>query len=245
MHESAVKIRNSFPLVIALTALVLAITSGVVNYRQNNLSNLESSLRDTRDQLQLAKNDITDIKVKTIKQLVDAELAIKNMQRVNSKNNQLSEDLADANARVGELEDQIRSMDKKLVSARASLKAAKKKTGAASNKATRATTHTSTSLPALIAATDLDVFTQKIASSLQQSIGEALSKVGFKPKFPERPASMGLSRATTVFYYDASYKAAAEKLVKSLADITSGNVFMRKGASPYPRNKIIVHIIGN
>jgi len=242
LQASAAKGEMLFPMMIAITALILSITSGVVNYRQNNLTNLESSLRDTRVQLQLAKNDITDIKVKTIKQLVDAEFVIKNHQRVKSENTRLSEALADANARLTELEDQIRRMDHKLVSAKASLKAAKKKRVAAKVKTKKIT---STDLSALIAASDLDVYTQRIAPSLQQSIGESMSQGGFKAKFPSRPAGMGLSRATTVFYYDASYKAVAEKLVQSLAAITRGNIALRKGASPYPPNKIIAHIIGD
>jgi len=231
-----------FPMVIAITALILSIISGVVNYRQNNLTNLESSLRDTRVQLQLAKNDITDIKVTTIKQLVDAEFAMKNQQRIKDENNRLSEELSDANARLAELEDQIRSMDNKLVSARASLKATKKKRAAAKAKTKKIT---ASDLSRLVAASDLDVYTQRIAPSLQQNIGAAMSKSGFNAKFPARPAGMGLSRATTVFYYNASHKAVAEKLVTSLASITRGTVALRKGASPYPDNKIIVHIIGD
>jgi len=242
LHASSAKGDSLFPMVIAITALILSIISGVVNYRQNNLTNLESSLRDTRVQLQLAKNDITDIKVKTIKQLVDAEFAMKNQQRIKDENSRLGEELTDANARLAELENQIRRMDSKLVSARASLKAAKKKHVAAKAKTPKPT---SAKLTALVAASDLDVYTQRIAPSLQQNIGEAMDKSGFKAKFPSRPAGMGLSRATTVFYYDASYKAVAEKLVKSLASITRGNIALRKGASPYPDNKIIVHIIGD
>jgi len=243
LHEGSVKSERSFPMVIAITALILAITSGVVNYRQNNLTNLESSLRDTRDQLQLAKNDITDIKMETIKQLVDAEFAVKNQQRVKNENSRLSEELADAKARLTELEEQIRRMDHKLVRAKTSLKAARKKHVAAKTGKTKKSTLIS--LAGLIASSDLDIYTQRIAPSLQQRIGEAVSHDGFKPKFPPRPAGMGLSNATTVFYYDTSHKAAAEQLVKSLASITRGRVALRKGASPYPANKIIVHIIGN
>jgi len=242
LQENTVKTDRSFPMVIAITALILSITSGVVNYRQNNLTNLESSLRDTRDQLQLAKNDITDIKVKTIKQLVDAEFAIKNQQVVKKESSRLSEALADAKVRINELENQIRRMDSKLVSAKASLKAVKKKHGAAKAKAPKPTL---ADLSALIAASDLDIYTHKIAPSLQQSLGEAMSNDGFKPEFPSRPAGMGLSRSTTVFFYDVTYKPVAEKLVKTLASITRGSIALRKGASPYPKNKIIVHMIGD
>jgi len=242
LRESAVKGEKSFSMVIAITALILAITSGVINYRQNNLTNLESSLRDTRDQLQLAKNDITDIQVKTVKQLVDAEFAVKHQQHLQIENSRLSEELADANARLSELEDQIRRMDHKLVSTKASLKAANKKQRHATSKVKKTA---SANLDVLSAASDLDVYTYKIALSLQQGIGKSISKGGFKAKFPVRPDSMALSRSTTVFYYDASYKSVAEKLVTSLATITKGNVLLRKGASPYPKNKIIVHLIGN
>lgn len=248
LHEKGAKNGNAFPLMIALTALVLAVTSGVVNYRQNNLANLESSLRDTRDQLQLAKNDITDIKMKTIKQLVDADFAVKNQQHVKHENQQLRDDLADARARVTELEAQIRSMDRKLVSAISRLKANSKLASAkkaASAKAHAKTTSTPASLDSLIATSDLDVYVQRIARPLQQDIGATLSQRGFKPKFPVRPAGMGLSRTTTVFYYQARYKPVANKLVKILSDITKDDVLLKKGASPYPGNKIIVHIIGN
>jgi len=242
LQASAAKGETLFPMMIAVTALILSITSGVVNYRQNNLTNLESSLRDTRVQLQLAKNDITDIKVKTIKQLVDAEFAIKNHQRVKNENSRLSEELGDANARLTELEDQIKRMDHKLVRARASLKTVKKKRVTAKVKTGKTSP---TDLSALIAATDLDIYTQRIAPSLQQNIGEAMSQDGFKPKFPSRPVDMDLTSATTVFYYDAAHKTVAKKLVQSLASITRGNITLRKGASPYPKNKIIAHIIGN
>jgi len=241
MQESVTKTTNAFPVMIALTALVLAMTSGVVNYRQNNLANLESSLRDTRDQLQLAKNDITDIKVKTIKQLVDAELVIKNQLHAKQENLRLGEELADAKARVSELEDQIRSMDHKLASTMASLKARKKKVALAK---TAPIEVVPVSLSRMIASADLDIFTRETAASLQQSMVEAMNKDGYKAKFPERPASMRLSNATTVFYYDASYKAVAEQLATSLTAVTRGHVSLRKGASPYPKNKIIAHIIG-
>jgi len=245
-HSLHANSERPFPMLIAVTALILAITSGVVNYRQNNLTNLESSLRDTRDQLQLAKNDITDIQVKTIKQLVDAEFAVKNQQQVKDENSRLRAALADANARLTELEDQIRRMDHKLVSAKASLKAAgKTHASSKTNTNIKAKQPTRPALSALIAMTDLDIFTQKIDPSLQQHIGDAIGRSGFKPKFPPRPASMGLSHTTTVFYYDAGHKAVAEKLVTSLASITGKPVILRQGASPYPDNKIIVHLIGS
>ncbi len=242
---------NLFPIVIAVTALVLSVTSGVVNYRQNNLANLESSLRDTRDQLQLAKNDITDIKVKTIKQLVDAELAVKNQQRFKDENSRLKEALNDAQVRLSELEAQIKRMDHQLVSAKAALKSAKRHAAAKQSPARSkpkqvvAKAAGKAELAQLIARADLDIYTQRIAPSLQQSIGSAIANAGFKPKFPPRPSTMGLSRATTIYYYDASYKAVAERLVQSLVSITRGKVSIRKGASPYPANKIIVHVIGN
>ena len=242
LPESKMKAERFFPIIIAITALILSITSGVVNYRQNNLSNLESSLRDTRDQLQLAKNDITDIKVKTIKQLVDADFAIKNEQIVKKESGRLSEALADAKVRINELEDQIRRMDSKLVSAKASLKAVKKKHSAAKTKKPKPTL---ANLTALIAASDLDIYTQRIAPSLQQSLGKAISKDGFKPAFPSLPAGMDLAESTSVFFYDASYKSVAEKLVETLASITKGRISLHKGASHYPKNKIIVHIIGD
>jgi len=248
LHEKGAKNGNAFPLMVSLTALVLAVTSGVVNYRQNNLANLESSLRDTRDQLQLAKNDITDIKVKTINQLVDAEFAIKNQQHMKQENLRLGEELTDAKARVSELEGQIKRMDHKLVNAMASLKKRKKKAGRKKSiqkkpaKTKPVAAHAS--LSDMIASTDLDVYTRKIPASVQQSIGKVMNKDGYKVKFPEPSASMSFSDTTTVFYYDADYKAVAKQLATSLATVIHEHVSIRKGASPYPKNKIIAHIIG-
>ena len=252
LHGEGSKPERSFPLIIAITALVLAVTSGVVNYRQNNLSGLESSLRDTRDQLQLAKNDITDIKMKTVQQLVDAEFAIKNQHQLKDDNARLKESLAESGRRIGELEEQIKRMDHQLVSAKSRLKSVRKKslrkkTAAkkAAAKSKTATDIAASQPPVLNASADLDIYTMKIAPSLQGQIGKQIARHGFKPEFPPLPASMHMTSSTTIFYYDIKYKGVAENLMKAVSEITRGKVLIRKGASPYPANKIIAHIIGN
>jgi len=255
MYEGATKTNHSFPVMIALTALVLALTSGVVNYRQNHLANLESSLRDTRDQLQLAKNDITDIKLKTIKQLVDADFAIKNEQQLKQDKRRLHNNLVDANTRISELENQVRSMDHKLVRALAALKALKKKAQSKKKQKIRAKTtankpkknHAQVASPkALVrpASANLDIYLQKIPTSMQRQLKTDLSRLGFKPRFPANTPTTSLSQVTTVFYYDGSYKGVAEQLVKALVAITHRQVPLRKGASPFAKNKIIAHMIG-
>ena len=247
LHGDGSKPERSFPLIIAITALVLAVTSGVVNYRQNNLSGLESSLRDTRDQLQLAKNDITDIRMKTVQQLVDAEFAIKNQQQLKDDNARLKESLAESARRIGELEEQIKRMDHQLVRAKSRLKSVRKKPAAkktaAKNNAARHISANHTTV--LNASADLDIYTSKIAPSLQGKIGKLIASRGFKPEFPPQSASMQMTNSTTIFYYDIKYKGVAEDLMKAVSEITPGKVLIRKGASPYSANKIIAHIIGN
>lgn len=236
-----------FPMIIAITALVLSLISGVVNYRQNNLSNLESSLRDTRDQLQLAKSDIADIKMQTVQKLVDAELAYKAQERLEDEKNILRLDLSDARDRIAELEAQVKKLDRHLEKKKRSLKKSVKK--AASKKTTAKASAPQASPLATITATaksaNVDIYTVKISSSLQQHITDTVGKKGFTAKFPAKSESMSMADTTTVFYYDTSYKAVAKMLADELASMSSGNVSLRKGASPYSKNKIIAHIIGD
>jgi len=237
--DSAVKSQVLFPMVIAVTALILSVVSGVVNYRQNNLSNLESSLRDTRVQLQLAKNDITDIKVKTIKRLVEAELAAKDQQHLKSENVSLRETLTEANVRMQELENQIKRMDHQLVAAKASLRRAQSKRRAPAKKAKKS------DLSALIHATRLDIYTQKVSSAQHDAIAKKLSSLGFKPSFPARPDAKVLARSSTVFYYHPGYKMVGEKLASVLSDITKSKVALQQGTSAQDHRKIIVHLIAH
>lgn len=308
-----------FPMVIAITALVLALSSGIVNYRQNNLTEIESGLRDTRDQLQLAKNDIADMKARTLQQLVEAELTIRNRDKLLDEKDELIDQLSEANIRIKGLEQQVKDLDRALEKQKAINKkrsknstkkapeAAKKKEKSSVKKATsspakESVTTTSTSKGAALSnhenkttdnaqksaetkaspkskavprvektatpvtqkdsevasspektapkkpsstLADLDIFTKNISSSLQKSIGETLSKSGFKAKFPEKRKAMKMTNETTVFYYDKSYKPVAERLVKELSDITKGSVILRKGASPFSHDKIIAHIIAD
>ncbi|NWF38419.1 hypothetical protein F3F96_04660 [Mariprofundus sp. NF] len=127
-----------FPMLIAITALLLVLISGIVNYRQNNLATIESGLRDTRDQLQLAKNDIADMKVRTLQQLVEAELTIRNRDRLLDEKDELSDKLSDANARIKELEEQVRELDRSLESKKKLLAKAVKKPKTTAKKKTTA-----------------------------------------------------------------------------------------------------------
>ncbi len=224
-----------FPIIIAITALVLSLISGVVNYRQNNLANLESSLRDTRDQLQLAKSDIADIKMKTVQKLVDAEIAYKAQERLEDEKNELRLDLADAHERIGELETRIKSLDQALERKKVSPKISNMKSRAAGAATVVATPETA----------DVDIYTVDIEEALRQNIADGLGNKGFAAKFPAKRQSMSMANSTTVFYYNDSYKQVALQLVKDLSEMSKRKVILRKGASPFKKNKIVAHIIGN
>ena len=245
-----------FPMVIAITALILSLISGVVNYRQNNLSNLESSLRDTRDQLQLAKSDIADIKMQTVQKLVDAELAYKAQERLEDEKNILRLDLSDARDRIAELETQVKNLDRSLAKRKRPAKESRKKS---TTKASMDKTINigSKSIPdpvrskasAVTAAkpesADLDIYTVKISNSLQQQIAKTIVKKGFASNFPVKSESMSMTSTTTVFYYDESYMMVAKTLADELAHMSGSKVILRKGASAFSKNKIIAHIIGD
>jgi len=241
-NQAATKTNMTFPLLIALTALVLSLISGVVNYRQNNLSNLESSLRDTKDQLQLAKNDITDIRMKTMQQLVDAELAVKSQSQLQHENAKLSSRLKESAIRMRELETQIRRMDHKISAQAHDLRVAKK--AGTKKKMPKKAKENSAANTASNALANVDVYVDKMESSQQQRLLAAMRKHGFKPKHLKLLESMHLSDKTTVFYYDASYKDIARNMVKALAAGSKGEVILKKGVSPYAKNKIIIHLIG-
>ncbi|GAV20197.1 hypothetical protein MMIC_P1161 [Mariprofundus micogutta] len=254
MSNSNAKNELYFPLIIAITALVLSIISGVVNYRQNNLASLESSLRDTRDQLQLAKSDIANIKMTTVQKLVDAEIAFKNQERLEDEKNELRMDLSDAHERIAELETQIRRMDQALENKKRSAtklknnpeknkKASKAKAGKSKVVATASSNNKAANTSAKPESADLDIYIVSTTEGLQQQINDRLSKHGFAAKFPDKRESMNMANTTTVFYYHNSYKQVARQLVKDLNDITTNKVILRKGASPFSNNKIVAHVI--
>jgi len=242
-EETHARPSQSFAIVIAVTALILAVASGVVNYRQNNLAGLESSLRDTKDQLQLAKNDITDIKMKTIQQLLDAELSVRGLGKLKQENSSLRQDLSDANARIAGLEIRTRQLDDKLT---ARNKKNSKSTPTAISKKPVAQQSATVNAPKVAdaATTDLDIYTLKTTPALRQEVTQALSRKGFKGKYLPPSGAMKMAGTTTVFYYDKDYKAVAESLLATLTAITRKKVVLKKGSSPYPPNKIIVHIVG-
>ncbi len=239
----------AFPMVIAITALILSLTSGIVNYRQNNLSNLESSLRDTRDQLQLAKNDITDIRMKTVQQLVDAELAVKGQSQLKGENTKLTEKLHESNIRMGELEAQIRRMDHKLSQQKTALKRAGKKARASKAKTGKDNTLNAVSMSAQsgvgAASANVDMYMKHVSASLKQRIIDSIQTKGFQPRFPKLLDLMSLSSNTTVYYYDLSYERVAQRMAQVLQRNSNSKVILRRGVSPYAKNKIIVHVIGN
>jgi len=234
----------AFPMVIAITALILSLTSGIVNYRQNNLSNLESSLRDTRDQLQLAKNDITDIRMKTVQQLVDAELAIKSQSHLKLENTQLTEKLLESSIRMGELEAQIRRMDHKLSQRKSARKHAAKKSKASTVDRLKKGV-VSAQAEAKPALANVDVYVKHVSSASKQRMVDSIQAQGFQPKLLKLRDSMSLSDNTTVYYYDSSYERVAQRMVQALQASSGSKVTLRQGASPYAKNKIIVHIIGD
>ncbi len=235
-----------FPLIIAITALILSLTSGIVNYRQNNLSNLESSLRDTRDQLQLAKNDITDIRMNTVQQLVDAEFALNNQAELKHENEKLTGKLKESKIRMGELERQIKRMDHRISKQSYALKAAKRKAAAspAQKKKVTKTTPSAAKSGASNASASVDIYMKNMSSALQSSIINTVKEKGFKPSFPKLLESMDLSKKTTVFYYNTAYKEVARSLANAFMASNNGEVILRKGVSSYAANKIIVHLIG-
>jgi len=234
----------AFPMVIAITALILSLTSGIVNYRQNNLSNLESSLRDTRDQLQLAKNDITDIRMKTVQQLVDAELAVKSQGHLKLENTQLTEKLHESGIRMAELEAQIRRMDHRLSQQKTVLKRAGRKAKTSQESSLKKVTM-SAQAGATPASANVDIYVKHISAALKQRFIDSAQAKGFQPRFPKLLDSMNLSNSTTVYYYDQSYERVAQQMVHALQPNNSSKVILRRGVSPYVKNKIIVHIIGN
>lgn len=230
-------------IVLASAALVLSVVSGVVNYRQNQLANLESSLRDTRDQLQLAHNEMSDMKVKTIQQLVDAQVAISGREKLNEENSRLKDALGSAQSRIEMLEAQVRSLDDRLSHA-----------DAATEGKVAVVRPVAASVPVAVAGksgaaaarvVDIDVYTARVSSELQKKVADGLKEKGYEGKFPALPAGMGLTSATTVFYYDPGYKDEAESLVAALSELTGGWVILRKGTSAYPKNKLIIHLIGS
>jgi len=125
-HTPGKKNHTAFPVLISLAVLVLAIASGVVNYRQNNLANLESTLRDTREKLDLATKELSDTKLRAVIDFIYGErnriLGHEQQQKsaasdFASERNELLMQLADANDRIKDLEalaeDMSSDLDKK------------------------------------------------------------------------------------------------------------------------------------
>jgi len=97
----------------------------------------------------------------------------------------------------------------------------------------------------MAASADVDVYHLGVAQETQQIAKDAMQQKGFMPKYPALPDSMGVAYSTTVFYYDDSFIAVAADLVKQLSAALNSEVRIRRGVSPYEKNKLIVHIVGS
>jgi len=227
---------RSFPVIIAITALVLAVSSGIVNYRQNDLSALERNLRDTRDQLQLAKNDIADIRINTVQQLADAEQTIKGRSQLQAEKSRLADELAEARIRIQELENRVRRLDRGEEPDRTPSIATTAKASPTADKPASASEVTP-------ATSDIDVYLNKPDADKTADIDAALVEAGFAPKHPAPSPKMSFANTTTVFYYSSQYKPMAAKLAGELTGAGLGKAIYRRGSSPFSANKLVVHIV--
>lgn len=95
------------------------------------------------------------------------------------------------------------------------------------------------------ASADVDIYHLGADQETQQLANDAILQKGFMPHYPVLPKGMGVASSTTVFYYDDSFKPVAADLVKALTVAVNSGVKMIRGASPYGKNKLIVHIVGS
>jgi len=97
----------------------------------------------------------------------------------------------------------------------------------------------------LASSADVDVYQRNVGRMTQQQIAAALSKKGFSPKYPSLPNTMSMASRTMVFYYDNSYISTAGVLAQELAAVPGKPVAVKKGASSFAKNKIVVQIVGS
>lgn len=96
----------------------------------------------------------------------------------------------------------------------------------------------------LIGNADVDVYLSHVNDREHERIYIALKKKGFSPKYPALPNGMSMARSTTVFYYDAEFISTAGVLAQELAKALNGQVTVKKGASAFNKNKLVVQIRG-
>jgi len=298
---------TSFPVLISVAVLVLTIVSGIVNYRQNNLADLESTLRDTREKLDLATKELSDTKLRAVIDFVYGERGrlIRHDQQQEdgvkdfaSERDDLLMQLADAKDRVKDLEALAEEMSSDLDSKTDALEALKNKQDSKSGQAVAKiskseATNTAVAKPGvtrlavataetampdisrpetvqveetvkpadskpaatdetnqdvaftpLVANADVDIYQSGVDVATRERVDENIRKTGFKPKYPILPASMGLTNVSTIFFYHDSYKNIAYILAKDLNESIKQTILIKKGTSPYHKNKIVVHLIG-
>jgi len=97
----------------------------------------------------------------------------------------------------------------------------------------------------LASSADVDIYQRNVDRYTQQKIAEAVKQKGFSPKYPALPNSMGMASKATVFYYDSSFISTAGILAQELAAVLGKPVAVKKGASAFAKNKIIVQIVGS
>lgn len=97
----------------------------------------------------------------------------------------------------------------------------------------------------MAASADVEVYHLGVDQGTQQIAKDAMQQKGFMPKYPSMPDNMGVAYSTTVFYYNDGFIPVAASLVKELAAALNSEVKIMRGVSPYGKNKLIVHIVGN
>jgi len=308
-HDPGKNNLTSFPVLISAAVLALAIASGVINYRQNHLANLESTLRDTREKLVLATKELSDTKLRAVIDYVYGErnrvLRREQEQKsaamdFDSEKKELLRQLADANDRIKELEllaeklssdldqkgDALEALEKKQETSMPSepkasepeptgtepSKPSVSKPDASESEIVKASTtdvsksetvemeaarseaskvetakaemnQDATLLP-LAGSADIDVYQSGMDMATRKQVDEAMRNIGLKPKYPVHSGTTKPIISSTIFFYDESYESVASILARELNASIKQPIPIRKGSSPYNKNKIIVHLIG-
>lgn len=148
--------------------------------------------------------------------------------RLNAKllreNGELNIKLKEANNRITGLQTQVQSLSARLEQQKAAAAEKNRLAGAAD--------------------VDLDVYATGVSETDASQIENAMKLRGFQPHYSTLPKTMTMSKATTVYYYDSKYIPVAGALAQDLANALNHKVVTRKGASSFPKNKIIVHMRG-
>ncbi len=140
------------------------------------------------------------------------------------QNGELNVKLQEANNRITGLQAQVQSLSARLEQQKTVAEEKNRLAGAAD--------------------VDLDVYSTGVSETDASQIENAMKLKGFQPHYPTLPKTMTMSRTTTVYYYDSNYIPVAGALAQDLANTLNHKVVTRKGASSFPKNKIIVHMRG-